>query len=215
MGQFSCALVGAAYFDAEHFISSAFEHVVAVDGGFAALSRIGITPMCAIGDFDSLGFVPKDVAIEKHPVMKDDSDTALALDWVRLHGESSVAVYGALGGRLDHSMATFAALVAAARQGMRVVAVGEENVVAAIAGGMELSLPAIETGTFSVFSAPDVSFGLCERGSLYEVEGVDLRNDVTLGLSNEFVGRPVQISVEEGALLVFLPKMPLADIVIQ
>lgn len=215
MSRFPCALVGAAYFDAEHFLSSAFDRVVAVDGGFAALRRIGIAPMCAIGDFDSLGFVPQDVAIEKHPVMKDDSDTALALDWARLHGECSVAVYGALGGRLDHSVATFAALIAAARGGMHVVAVGEENLVVAVAGGMELSLPAIEMGTFSVFSAPDVSFGLCEQGSLYEVEGVDLRNDVTLGLSNEFVGRPVRISVEEGALLVFLPKMPLADIIIQ
>lgn len=214
MNRFSCALVGAAAFDADHFWQQSFEKVVAVDGGYASLLREGIVPACAIGDFDSLGFVPEDVVVERHPVMKDDSDTALALDWSYARGERFVAVYGALGGRLDHTMATLAALVSASRRGMRVVAVGEGSVVVALSDGESLSLPAIDSGTFSVFSVADVSRGVCEIGPLYEVEGVDLRNDTTLGLSNEFVGRPVRISVGDGALLIFLPKMPLADIVV-
>ena len=97
---------------------------------------------------------------------------------------------------------------------MHAVAVGEGNVVVALAGGMSLEIAAKDTGTFSVFSAPDASFGLTERGSLYEVENATLRNDVTLGLSNEFVGKPVSISLERGAVVVVLPRMPLGDICI-
>ncbi len=214
MNQFRCALVGAASFDDEHFMAHDFDEIIAVDGGYASLAKVAVSPDFALGDFDSLGYVPDGVPVEKHPVMKDDSDTALALDWARLHGASGVAVYGALGGRLDHTLATIAALVGAARAGMRVVAVGQGNAVVALVGGESLSLPAYKSGTFSVFSTSDESSGLVEHGPLYEVEGATLRNDVTLGLSNEFVGKPVTISVERGAIVVVLPAVPLADIVV-
>ncbi len=214
MNQFRCALVGAASFDKEHFLAQDFDEIIAVDGGYAALLEAGVAPDFALGDFDSLGYVPKGVPIEKHPSMKDDSDTALAIDWARLHGAGGIAVYGALGGRLDHTLASVAALVNAARSGVCAVAVGEGSAVVVLASGMSLSLPAYEQGTFSVFSACDVSRGVRESGSLYEVDGIDLPNDVTLGLSNEFKGEPVRISVAEGALVVVLPAVPLADIVV-
>lgn len=210
--RFSCALVGAASFDADHFSAEHFDKMIAVDGGFSSLCAIGVTPDFALGDFDSLGHVPQGVPIERHPVMKDDSDTALALEWALAHGMREVAVYGALGGRLDHTLATLSALVGAARAGMHAVAVGEGNVVVALAGGMSLEIAAKNTGTFSVFSAPDASCGLTECGPLYEVENATLRNDVTLGLSNEFVGKPVSISLEQGAVVVVLPRMSLSDI---
>ena len=82
----------------------------------------------------------------------------------------------------------------------------------ALAGGMSLEIAAKNAGTFSVFSAPDASCGLTECGPLYEVENATLRNDVTLGLSNEFVGKPVSISLEQGAVVIVLPRMPLSDI---
>ncbi len=210
--RYSCSLIGAASFDADHFSAEHFDEVIAVDGGFSSLCAIGVTPNFALGDFDSLGHVPQGVPLEKHPVMKDDSDTALALEWALAHDMREVAVYGALGGRLDHTLATLSALVGAVRAGMHAVAVGEGNVVVALAGGMSLEIAAKDAGTFSVFSVPDASFGLTERGSLYEVENATLRNDVTLGLSNEFVGKPVSISLGRGAVVIVLPRMPLGDI---
>ena len=209
---FECALVGAASFDAEHFSHEHFDVVVAVDGGFASLVEAGVKPAFALGDFDSLGYVPEAVECEVYPAMKDDSDTALALEWAREQGFSSAVVYGALGGRLDHTQATLAALAGAARNGMHVCAVGESYVVVVLASGMRLSVAAKDEGTFSVFSVGDQASGVSEVGPLYEVEGIELRNDVTLGLSNEFVGKPVSVFVESGTLLVFLPSMPLADI---
>ena len=57
-----CALVGASEFNAEHFqmmdAAGAFDYVIAVDGGFAHLESIGRQPDMAMGDFDSLGYVP-------------------------------------------------------------------------------------------------------------------------------------------------------------
>lgn len=211
---FECALVGAASFDAAHFAKERFDAVVAVDGGYASLAKAGFSADFALGDFDSLGYVPRDVAVERHPSMKDDSDTALALDWARVHGYSSVAVYGALGGRLDHTHASIAALAHAARSGMRAAAVGEGCIVCMLSseGCRVLELPARMRGTFSVFSFSDGARGVCETGAKYEVEGVELASDVTLGLSNEFVGRPVRIEVSSGTLVVYLPLSPLASL---
>lgn len=211
---FECALVGAAAFDVAHFAEERFDAVVAVDGGYASLVEAGLSADFALGDFDSLGYIPCDVPIERHPSMKDDSDTALALDWARRRGYSSVAVYGALGGRLDHTHATIAALTHAACSGMRAVAVGEGCIVCVLssAGHRVLELPACANGTFSVFSFSDAAQGVCEAGAKYEVEGIELASDVTLGLSNEFVGRPVRIEVSLGTLVVYLPLLPLASI---
>ena len=58
-----CALVGAGPFNADcfraRFEAGAFACVVAVDGGFASLEAVGCAPDVAMGDFDSLGYVPQ------------------------------------------------------------------------------------------------------------------------------------------------------------
>lgn len=212
MAEYRCALVGAASFDADHFKREmgAFDCIVAVDGGYRSLVDSGIKPTVAVGDFDSLGFVPQDVPAHRHPVMKDDSDTALALQWAHEQGFDSIAVYGALGGRLDHTMASLQALVGAARAGMRVAAVGESSVVVPLVGPAHLNLPPIDQGTLSVFSASDESIGVNIAGLKYTARDVTLTNSVTLGLSNEFVGTASRISLERGALLIFLPRLPFA-----
>lgn len=211
---FSCALVGAAAFDVRHFLQERFDAVVAVDGGYEALVRSGVRPDFAIGDFDSLGYVPRDVAIERHPSMKDDSDTALALDWARRRGFDSVAFYGVLGGRLDHTHAALAALAHATRSGMRAAAIGEGSVVTVLSsqGYSTLDLPAYDQGTFSVFAYGAFAPLVTERGSKYEIDGVAMRDDSTLGLSNEFAGSAVRIAVREGDAAVYLPACPLSDL---
>ena len=208
---FECALVGAAPFNSHHFLQESFEAVVAVDGGYASLSAAGVRPCFCLGDFDSLGYVPSEPNVEVHPAMKDDSDTALALSWAHGQGFASVAVYGALGGRLDHTMATLQSLVGFARKGMRLVAVGEDCLVAFLSasGWNELRLPAGLEGTVSVFAASDTARGVSEEGLKYELDNAVLTNGVALGLSNEFTGQESRVSVQEGELMVFLPLMPL------
>ena len=51
-----------------------FDYVIAVDAGFAHLEAIGAVPDMAVGDFDSLGYVPKCRRVSRHPVKKDKSD---------------------------------------------------------------------------------------------------------------------------------------------
>ena len=131
-----CAIVGSASFDAEHFLAERaagrFAGVLAADGGFAHLERISVMPDVALGDFDSLGYVPDAPCVESHSVMKDATDLELAFDWLCRKGYTSAVVYGALGNRLDQTMATQQTLIHFARRGMEVAAVGEGNVIVAL-----------------------------------------------------------------------------------
>ena len=79
----TCALVGATYFNEQDFMAryneGFFDFIIAVDGGFAPLDRLGVAPDMAIGDFDSLGYIPRAKRVSRHPVNKDASDMELAL----------------------------------------------------------------------------------------------------------------------------------------
>ncbi len=205
----TCALVAASDFNAADFESreanGQFDCVIAVDGGFAHLRELGVVPDLTIGDFDSLGYVPDGEDVIVHPVHKDKSDLELVLDYVLERRFESAVVYGALGGRLDHSVANLQMCARFAEAGLDLLLVGTDAAVKILVGPGEYSLPVCDRGTVSVFSAVDESRGVTERGLEYPLEGATLTNRTTLGLSNELIGQPASISVANGTLLIFHP----------
>ena len=204
-----CALVAASDFNEEDFCArwkaGGFDYIIAIDAGFASLSRVGCQPDVVVGDFDSLGYVPEGVAVERHPVHKDKSDLELTLDLIAMRGFESVVIYGALGARLDHTIANLQMCARFAEEGIGVQLVGLDSVVTILVGPSELALPARQAGTVSVFSAVPMSHGVTEWGLEYPLENANLSNRTTLGLSNEFVGTEAVVSVESGTLYVFHP----------
>ena len=72
------ALVGASDFNAAHFAAhwkeGAFDAVIAVDGGFASLAAVDCAPDLAMGDFDSLGYVPEGMSVKVFSPEKDASE---------------------------------------------------------------------------------------------------------------------------------------------
>ena len=203
------ALVGASDFNAAHFAAhwkeGAFDAVIAVDGGFASLAAVDCAPDLAMGDFDSLGYVPEGVEVLVFPPEKDASDMELALGEAMVRGADAVEVYGALGGRLDHTLANLQLLASFAERGLTVTAVGERESVVFLVGPGELCLDAAGAGIVSVFSLTDVSTGVVEEGLKYGLDGVALTNRTSWGLSNEMVDEPARIAVESGTLAVFMP----------
>ncbi|WP_302964630.1 thiamine diphosphokinase [uncultured Adlercreutzia sp.] len=204
------ALVGASDFNVAHFAdrasAHAFDAVIAVDGGFASLEAAGCVPDLALGDFDSLGYVPEGVPVKAFPAEKDASDMELALEEALARGADAVEVYGALGGRLDHTLANLLLLASFAERGLTVTAVGERERVTFLVGPGELTVAGDEAGAIvSVFSLSDVATGVCEEGLKYGLDHVALTNRTSWGLSNELAGTAARISVESGTLAVFLP----------
>lgn len=206
----TCALVGAVDFNAEDFsarqAAGEFDFVIAVDAGFTHLEALGVLPDMAVGDFDSLGYVPQCRRVSRHPVKKDKSDMELAMEKALFWDNDNLIVYGALSGRLDHTVANLQLFARYSEQGATVTGVGDAFAVRFVTGPDVFLLPeGLGAGTVSVFSASDVARGVIESGLEYSVNDETLTNRTTRGLSNELMGERATVAVEEGTLMVFYP----------
>lgn len=182
-----------------------FACVIAVDGGLERLESTGCKPDVVIGDFDSLGYVPDYENVLVHPTHKDKSDLELALDYVAEEGYDEAVMYGALGGRLDHTVANLQMCARFAEAGIAITLVDLDNAVRILVGPATYELPVRKQGTVSVFSAVDETRGVTERGLEYPLKNAVLSNRTTLGLSNELIDQPASVSVEYGTLFIFHP----------
>lgn len=218
----SCALICAAMPNMLHFQKAykqcAYENVIAVDGGYAFLQKCGVEPDVALGDFDSLGFVPKNIQSIVFPEDKDASDLGLALDWAIEHGFDKIEVYGAFAGRFDHTIAAIQEMTRAKEKNasVSICGISDVNKFCIISSGETAEFDANEflsdalTGvkdkrSVSVLSLCDESAGVTITGLKYELPDATLSNRGSLGLSNEFIGQDFSISVKNGTLLIVLP----------
>lgn len=205
----TCALVAAVDFNEDHFKAcdarGMFGTVIAVDAGLKHLDDIGREPDIVLGDFDSLGYVPDVQHVIEYPSVKDASDLELAFEAARDAGCDRLFVYGALSGRLDHTLANLQVSAAMSESGYSVVLVGMDCAVQMLTGPAVCDLPALEEGIVSVFSLNDQADGVSIDGLKYALSDAELTSRTTHGLSNEFQGMPASISIQEGTIAVFLP----------
>lgn len=201
--------MGASQFNAEYFRemydAGAFDYVMAVDGGYASLKDAGIEPDMALGDFDSLGYIPKGIRVVRFSSHKDESDMELALKRVKSMKFDSVVVFGALGRRLDHTLANMQVFSKLSEEGLNVSAIDMDDAIFFITGPDIFEAPALESGIVSVFAMNDMVHGLFERGLEWELDNVELTNRTSLALSNEIIGEAIMIGVEEGTIAIFFP----------
>ena len=205
----TCAIVASMPFDYEalsDLISAgSIDFIIAADAGLVHLESLEIEPDLIVGDFDSLGYVPEGPEVVLHPVHKDESDLELALEEAAARKFDSAIVCGALGGRLDHTIAALHACARFAEAGMDIALIGDDALVKILVGPRTYRLPNIKEGTVSVFSAVDESRGVSEYGMEYPLEDATLGNRTSLGLSNELIGQPASVSVEKGTLYIIHP----------
>lgn len=200
-----CYLISAGEYTGINIIKKEEDYVIAVDGGYGYAMREGICPDMILGDFDSLGFVPEEENIIIHNREKDDTDTMLAIQEGIKLGYKEFVIYCGLGGRLDHSMANIQTLIYLSKRNMQGKIVGDDVVITAITNG-SIELQKRKNGFFSVFTFDEKAKGVSIKNAKYELDNAELYNDVPLGISNEFIGKTVEISVKEGTLVIFENK---------
>ena len=197
------------------------DHIVAVDGGLRRLLGEGFTPSLILGDFDSLD--ERDRAylerteretpdkVIRFPVRKDETDTQAAVRIGLERGFRDFILLGAMGGRLDHTMANIQTLLWLRRHGgTGRMKYGDTTVTVIEAERFEL--PEGFDGTVSLFALSDRLEGVTIRGLKYELTDVVITNDDIIGTSNETLcggpggGRRGVIEVRSGAALIVLTQ---------
>lgn len=127
MNENVCWVAGAGEFYAPAFAPLPGDYVIAADGGYEALRRLGAPIDMALGDFDSLGYVPEHRNVVRCNPVKDDTDMTLAVKEGLGRGYKRFALLGGLGGRLAHTLANLQTLMYLSRRGARGFLIGKRD----------------------------------------------------------------------------------------
>lgn len=174
--------------------------IIAADAGYLHLEKIGIEPDILLGDFDSMK-LPEDKEVLVYPVMKDDTDTMLAIKLGFEKGYTEFIIFGGLGGkRTDHTVANLQSLAYIAEHGGKGTLVGDNEFFTVIKDS-QITLDEKAKG-FSVFAYGGKAEGVSIKGSLYDVENAEFTPFFPLGVSNKPNPATVAISVKKGCLLI-------------
>ena len=178
--------------------------IIACDKGYEFANSLGYTPDLAIGDFDSLGYVPNNVEVRVHPKEKNETDLELAIACGLAEGCDYFTVYGALGGRLDHSIANINLAVRLVNQDKNCVLIGKNESATVIKDGRVNFFG--EKGTrFSVFPLDGDAEGVIIIGGKYPLKTAPIEKNQIFGVSNEINDfKEVKVIVSEGTLLVIM-----------
>lgn len=196
-----CYVFGACGIEEIEFFPGPDDCVIAADGGYNHVRRLGLKADLVIGDFDSLEQIPAGETVEAFPKDKDDTDMLLAVKAGLNMGYSRFALYGGIGGRLDHTLANIQALAYLSKRGAHGILVGEGMVITALTDG-QLRFGEDKSGILSIFCLGESAVGVTLEGLKYPLHEATLTNDLPLGVSNAFTGVESCVTVREGTLAV-------------
>ncbi len=193
-------LIGAAPIPVQDIdaVAARTHYLVAADGGAASLLAEGRVPDLVIGDLDSLPPAVAEDLSGRLLRVDDQESTDFEKCLSRIEAPLILAA-GVTGGRRDHEMAVWNALV---RYPQRVcVVIGGPDIVFRAPRRIELNLP--HGSRLSLFPMAPVSGR--SRGLDWPIDGLDFAPDGRIGTSNRVAG-PVALEFDGDAMLVILPR---------
>ncbi len=200
-----CYIVGAGKNYGLNFTRRSDDLIIAADGGLIYLDESSINADFIIGDFDSLDSIPTSENVIRLRTEKDETDMFAAVSHGIKMGYECFHIYCGTGNRTDHTIANIQLLSYLAERNMKGFLFDESVVYTAIKDG-SLTFESDKMGIVSVFSLSDISEGVNLEGLKYRLDNANVKNSVSIGVSNEFIGKKSKISVKKGTLLIVFPK---------
>jgi len=180
--------------------------LIAADGGARHALALGCRLDAVVGDLDSLepnlvnALAKAGVTISRYPVAKDQTDLELAIEFALDQGATEVVLMGAVGDRLDQTLANL--LILAQREWPARLTLVERNQMAQLVSpGQLVTLQAQVGDTVSILPLSDVVTGITYTGMRYPLQDATLHFGSTRGISNEVSAIPATISIATGRIL--------------
>jgi len=210
--------------DAARALLQQDDYLIAADGGANHLLKMGILPEIVIGDLDSIDedtlfdLTSAEVEIKQYSEDKDETDIELALRYAVELRPSAILIVGALGGRLDQTLANLSILTDPTLPGIDIrMDDGVEEVffcrASAEKGGQVASSPQGEVqgrsgDTLSLIPWHGPVQGVKTEGLQWPLYGETLFSDNSRGISNIMVDETVSIYIQSGLLLIVHRRQP-------
>ncbi|MEE8308188.1 MAG: thiamine diphosphokinase [Gammaproteobacteria bacterium] len=179
--------------------------LLAADGGAVHALALGLSPDVVIGDLDSLDseqqtqLYAAGARFIVHPADKDETDLELALLHAAAQGAKSIVVLGALGGRLDQTLANVLLLTLPALVGRDARLVDGAQTAFVIRD--EAVISGKPGDTVSLIPLGGGARGVMTTGLKYPLDDGALPFGPALGISNEMTAERARVRVRAGLLL--------------
>jgi thiamine pyrophosphokinase len=184
------------------------DFLVAADGGLRHLRALGLQPEVLIGDLDSVepeevdALRAQGVRIEQYPVHKDETDLELAVEMVLQAGCKTLLIVGALGGRLDMTLANLFLLTLPALKKVDArLEDGIDQVFLIRAGLTGRVIEGLPGDRVSLLPLGGPVRGVHTTGLFYPLHAETLYPERTRGISNRMLEPQAHVSLESGTLI--------------
>ena len=198
-----CVIVGGApindYENAKRYFKKD-DFVIYCDCGLRHVESLQVEPDLIIGDFDS--FEKPNVKTETItlPREKDDTDTFFAIKEALLRGYDDFLLIGAIGKRIDHSMANLSILLYLDSLDKKAMIVDDYSEIEVVS--KREAFVTDEYRFFSLLAIDNAAKGISIKNALFPLENGVISPDYQYGVSNEVLKNEIaKIKVEDGRLL--------------
>jgi thiamine pyrophosphokinase len=192
--------------DSARVILRADDFILCADGGTRHALALGLTPSVILGDLDSITEEARrkmketHVEIIQHPRDKDQTDLELALDHAIGLGHREILIVGALGNRLDQTLANLALLtdLRLSTFDLRL----DDGVESAWFCRARSEVRGRSGDLVSLIPWGGEVRGVRTQGLRWPLSNETLHPHKTRGISNELTGEVAHVEIKSGLLLI-------------
>lgn len=184
------------------------DFIICADGGARHLHKIRKVPTMIVGDLDSidedviLQYKDQGVRFEKFPPKKDYTDMELAINYAIEFKPNELTIMGAIGSRLDHTMANIYMLVDIMKKGISCRMLNNKNEIRVISDTIEIRCN--DDLNVSLIPLTEKVEGICLTGFEYPLDNETLYMGQSRGVSNKLKSLIGNISIKNGLLAVIV-----------
>jgi thiamine pyrophosphokinase len=181
--------------------------ILCADGGIRHCKKILVNPNVLISDFDSSEKEHfENCEVITFPCEKDDTDFSLCIKKAIELGFKKIIAFGALGGRIDHTIGAIQMLEYCLQNGMECALCDYKNKVFMLPPNKKISIPLNKNENVSLFSYSKECTGVTLNGMKYPLEDATLTRDFPLAISNKVISQEGSVIFKKGVLLLVLSQ---------
>lgn len=189
-----------------------YNNIIACDKGLELLYKCNMKPNYIIGDFDSVNKnilihykKNKDINIIELKPEKDYTDTHMAIKLAIRLKSNTITIAGAIGSRLDHTLANINILKEALDNKILCKIVDENNNISLINKNTIIEKDN-KYKYISLIPITTVATGITLQGFKYSLENATMKIGESIGISNEQLEQIAKINIKEGILILLKTK---------
>lgn len=190
-----------------------YDYIICADGGANYLYKLNIVPDYILGDLDSLQLKAKDyfkekgVNFKKFPERKNETDAQLCIHLAKSLGVLQIELLGALGGRIDHTVANINLMYYIKKLGINPVIKNDKEDLYMIESEF-IDICGEKGDTLSILPVNGDAVGITLEKLEYPLKDAIIKYGDPIGISNVMENKKCRITVNEGTLLIVKNKVP-------